>query len=208
MRNLDVNLFLVVSLFRSCFSLVVPRIAIPVPSVWNVFGELAQRTGACNLGQGFPDWDPPSFVADSLRKSTHHQYTRSAGFVPLVSLLANRYGSHFDRTVDPLTNVAITVGASQALYLALTTMLEDGDEVVMFDPYFELYAKQVALTKATPVFVPLGGLTSTNPWALDIDALQRLILHDLFLYIVAIITIAIFCFCIAFCFTFYYFLFF
>lgn len=154
----------------NCFSS-----SLPSPSVWNVFGDIASKTGACNLGQGFPDWESPRFVLDALRSSSNHQYTRSAGLIPLVDLLALRYSTHLNIKVNPLSNVAVTVGASQALYLALTTMLTEHDEVIMFDPYFELYSKQIALTKATQVFVPLGGqgASTANPWALDVNALKR-----------------------------------
>lgn len=157
------------------------RVSLPsTPSVWNVFGNLASKTGACNLGQGYPDWDTPPFVLNALHCTNNHQYTRPAGFIPLVELLAQRYGAHLQQKVNPLDNVAVTVGASQALYLALITMLQQGDEVIMFDPYFELYSKQIALTKATQVFVPLGGRNATklNPWALDVDALRRWIMFS------------------------------
>lgn len=170
-----INVIAGFSLALQCYGL-----RVPTPSVWSVFGDLAGKTGACNLGQGFPDWQSPKFVLDALQRTTSHQYTRSSGFIPLVNLLAARYGAHLNHYVDPMTNIAVTVGASQALYLALTTMLKEHDEVVMFDPYFELYSKQIALTKATQVFVPLGGSCSTqlNPWALDVDALKRYESYD------------------------------
>mmetsp|Transcript_14135 Transcript_14135/g.31013 ORF Transcript_14135/g.31013 Transcript_14135/m.31013 type:complete len:259 (+) Transcript_14135:155-931(+) len=148
------------------------------PTVWSVFGDIAAKTGASNLGQGFPDWDPPEFVLDSLRRSVSHQYTRPAGHPQLVELLAERYENHLDHEVHPMNNIAITVGASQALFLTLTTLLERGDEIVMFDPFFELYTKQIKLTGATPKFVPLGGAAATldNPWALNVDALRESVL--------------------------------
>jgi aspartate/methionine/tyrosine aminotransferase len=89
--------------------------------------------------------------------------------------LARRYSSHLDRKVNPYDEVSITVGASQALYLALTTILKAGDEVVMFEPFFDLYLKQIKLTGATPRFVALGGgdsATADDPWALDVAALE------------------------------------
>lgn len=153
---------------------------VPPPSVWTVFGELATKTGASNLGQGFPDWSPPSFMLDALKltaSTSFHQYTRPAGHPPLVELLAQRYSRHLARTVDPYSELSITVGASQALYLMLTTLLKPGDEVVMFEPFFDLYLKQVKLTGATPRTVLLGGAkaTLTDPWALDIAALEAAI---------------------------------
>jgi len=147
------------------------------PTVWSVFGDLASKTGSTNLGQGFPDWDTPDFVLDSLKSSVSHQYTKSSGYVPLVELLSKRYSLHLNRRIDPLRNIAITVGASQALFLTLTTLLKKDDEIIIFEPFFELYTKQIALTGAIPRFVPLGGSVATldNPWALNIDALRKAI---------------------------------
>jgi aspartate/methionine/tyrosine aminotransferase len=148
------------------------------PSVWTVFGELAAKTGAVNLGQGFPDWNPPDFLLDALRSTIDtpfHQYTRPAGHPPLVELLAAKYSKRLNRPISPFEEVAITVGASQALYLALTVLLKPGDEIVLFEPFFDLYLKQIKLTGATAKFVPLGGEASTleDPWALDLVALER-----------------------------------
>lgn len=144
-------------------------------SVWTAFGELASKTGAYNLGQGFPDWNPPDFVLNSLVKTAStavHQYTRPAGHPPLVELLAERYSRHLNRQIDPFNEVAVTVGASQALYLALTTFVLPGDEVILFEPFFDLYLKQLKLCAAKPVFVPLGD-NSKDPWAIDIDKLRK-----------------------------------
>lgn len=171
-----------------CLSLQPPHSLVVSPSVWTVFGDLAVKHKAVNLGQGYPDWSPPDFVQESLRKVTDHQYTRPAGHPQLVDLIASRYSNHLKTKVNPFTEVAITVGASQALYLSLITLLKPGDEVVMFDPFFELYQKQIALTGATTVFVPLGNSQSTSranqvdPWALDVDKLERFVdIHSYFL---------------------------
>ena len=152
-------------------------------SVWATFGDLAAKAKAINLGQGFPDWDPPDFVRQSLKDavdSQFHQYTRPAGHPALVELLASRYSYHLDRAVDPDSEVAITVGASQALYLSLLTLVEEGDEVVMFDPYFELYAKQIESVGGVAKYVPLGGASATpeDPWALDAAALEAAVSGD------------------------------
>jgi len=93
----------------------------------------------------------------------------------LVELLAARYSLHLNRQIQPYEEVAITVGASQALYLALICFLKPGDEVILMEPFFELYIKQIKLTGATPKFVSLGGnaATDSDPWALDIEGLKR-----------------------------------
>ena len=147
----------------------------PPPNVWKVFGELSRTTNSVDLGLGFPDWQPPQFVLDSLHGATSHQYTRSSGHPDLVNLLAETYCRHIGRYIDPLLEVAVTTGASQALYLALTTILKPNDEIIVFEPFFELYSKQIALTGAIPVYVRLGGEAATlnDPWALDIARLKR-----------------------------------
>ena len=154
-------------------------------SVWETFGEVAATTQASNLGQGFPDWKPPQFMLDSLQEAIgtdFHQYTRPAGHPPLVKLLGERYSKHFQRTVNPMDEVAVTVGASQALFLSFMTLLKPGDEVVMFEPFFDLYKKQLKAVEplAVPKYVRLGGssnprTTESDPWALDIEALDSAI---------------------------------
>jgi kynurenine--oxoglutarate transaminase/cysteine-S-conjugate beta-lyase/glutamine--phenylpyruvate transaminase len=137
------------------------------PTVWTEFARIAaqqQQTssrGLVNLGQGFPDWLPPTFCLESLVEAavdaaqSPHQYTRSAGHPSLARQLASRYSVHLGRDVDPMQEVAVTVGASQALYVTLRTLVSPGDEVILFEPYFDLYLNQVKLAGGTPVFVPL-----------------------------------------------------
>jgi aspartate/methionine/tyrosine aminotransferase len=132
------------------------------------------------LSKGFPDWDPPDFVLDSLMSTKEincHQYTRPAGYPPLVELLAKRYGIHLNRNIDAYNEIAITSGATQALYFSFMTLLKPSDEIILMEPFFELYVKQIKLTGATIKFVSLGGnaATETDPWALDIELLQRYI---------------------------------
>jgi kynurenine--oxoglutarate transaminase/cysteine-S-conjugate beta-lyase/glutamine--phenylpyruvate transaminase len=87
-----------------------------------------------NLGQGFPNWLPPQFAIDALvegatdvAQNSPHQYTRTAGHPKLVQELAGRYSRHLNRDVDPFGQVAVTVGASQALFLALQTLIQPGE---------------------------------------------------------------------------------
>mmetsp|Transcript_27122 Transcript_27122/g.40789 ORF Transcript_27122/g.40789 Transcript_27122/m.40789 type:complete len:604 (+) Transcript_27122:628-2439(+) len=133
------------------------------PTVWSEFGRIASsQEDIANLGQGFPDWTPPKFAIDALVESavdvTHnspHQYTRTAGHPKLVNELAGRYSKHLRREIDPMAEVSVTVGASQALYLALQTLIQPGDEVILFEPFFDLYVNQIKLAGGTPVYVPL-----------------------------------------------------
>jgi len=132
------------------------------PTVWTEFGRLSQENHiSANLGQGFPDWVPPQFAVDSLVEAavdvakSPHQYTRTAGHPNLVNRLAGRYSTHMNRQIDPMGEIAVTVGASQALYLSMQTLVKPGDEVILFEPFFDLYVNQIKLAGGTPVFVPL-----------------------------------------------------
>jgi kynurenine--oxoglutarate transaminase/cysteine-S-conjugate beta-lyase/glutamine--phenylpyruvate transaminase len=144
------------------------------PTVWSEFGRLAaehsqSNNNFSNLGQGFPDWLPPEFAVQSLvsaaldtTSSSPHQYTRTAGHPNLVKQLAKRYSKHLDRQVDPMAEVAVTVGASQALYLCLQTLVRPGDEVILFEPFFDLYVNQIKLAGGIPVYVPLTFVPFNN----------------------------------------------
>lgn len=138
------------------------RLGIARPTVWTEFGKIANSRGdnLANLGQGFPDWLPPKFALDSLVAASTvdpaiHQYTRPAGHPHLVQQLARRYSLHLRREIDGFQNVAVTVGASQALFLSLQTIIAPDDEVILFEPFFDLYVNQVKLAGGTPVYVPL-----------------------------------------------------
>lgn len=102
------------------------------PTVWTEFGRIAQEFDPVNLGQGFPDWLPPKFAVDSLVEAvldtaqSPHQYTRPAGHPNLVHQLARRYSIHLKQEIKSMEEVAVTVGASQALYLSLQTLIQPG----------------------------------------------------------------------------------
>jgi kynurenine--oxoglutarate transaminase/cysteine-S-conjugate beta-lyase/glutamine--phenylpyruvate transaminase len=149
------------------------------PTVWTEFSRIAQENKVVNLGQGFPDWLPPKFAIDSLVETaldsaqSPHQYTRPAGHPNLVRQLARRYSMHLRHEIDCMTEVAVTVGASQALYLSLQALINAGDEVILFEPYFDLYRNQVKLAGGKPVFVPLDYNSVNGEWILNAETLQQ-----------------------------------
>lgn len=156
-----------------------------LPTVWTAFSQLAtEYPVTANLGQGFPDWPPPRFATEALvgavvEHQNHHQYTRPAGHPPLVQQLARRYSMHLHtclrEPLDPLRNVAVTVGASQALYLALQCVVQQGDEVILLEPFFDLYENQIHLAGGIPVYVPLEynrGDGQQSGWVLNEEALR------------------------------------
>ena len=96
---------------------------------------------AVNLGQGFPDWETPPFVkaaaADAVM-SDHNQYARSLGLLALVQQLAEHCGSRLGRKLDAATEVTVSVGATEGLFAAITALVNPGDEVVIFEPAYDV----------------------------------------------------------------------
>jgi N-succinyldiaminopimelate aminotransferase len=126
-----------------------------------IFAEmsaLAARTGAINLGQGFPDTDGPPEVLEAARTAIAtgvNQYPPGRGMPVLREAIARHQKRFYGLEVDPDTEVLVTAGATEALAATLLAFLEPGDEVVTFEPYYDSYAAIVALAGARLVTVPL-----------------------------------------------------
>jgi N-succinyldiaminopimelate aminotransferase len=134
-----------------------------------IFAEmtaLARRTGAVNLGQGFPDTDgPPSLLeaaVDAIR-SGHNQYPPARGVPELRAAVAEHQHAWYGLDVDPDTEVLVTVGATEAIATSILALCEPGDEVVVLEPYYDSYAASIALAGAVRRTVPL------LPPAYDLD---------------------------------------
>jgi kynurenine--oxoglutarate transaminase/cysteine-S-conjugate beta-lyase/glutamine--phenylpyruvate transaminase len=131
---------------RSLSSLLSPRLdGLDKPTVWHEFSPLANEYNAINLGQGFPDWDPPAFVIEAMRISTSssggrhaNQYARSYAHMPLAQVLAEDYSERWGLSIDPATQVATAVGCTNALYCALQGLVSPGDEVLLLEPAFDI----------------------------------------------------------------------
>jgi N-succinyldiaminopimelate aminotransferase len=135
---------------------------------------LATRTGAVNLGQGFPDTDgPASMLAEAQRAigSGINQYPPGPGRPELRQAIAEhrtRYGTEF----DPDTEVLVTVGATEAIASALLGLTGPGDEVLLIEPYYDSYAACVALAGAQRRVVALREDPETGRFAPDIGAIR------------------------------------
>jgi N-succinyldiaminopimelate aminotransferase len=135
----------------------VPRLTPFTSTIFAEMTALATRTGAVNLGQGFPDTDgPASMLAEAQRAiaSGVNQYPPGPGRQELREAIAAQraaYGVPF----DPDTEVLVTVGATEAIAAALLALVDTGDEVILFEPYYDSYAASVALAGATRRVVSL-----------------------------------------------------
>ena len=135
---------------------------------------LAQRHGAINLAQGFPDFEGPVEVREAAveaLRAGENQYARSMGTPRLVEAVAESVRRHRGLSYDPMTEVLVTCGATEGLSAALIGLLEPGDEVVTFEPFFDVYPAAVAMA---------GGVMKSCPlpfpdWTLDLERLESLV---------------------------------
>ena len=114
--------------------------------------------GAINLAQGFPDFDPPKAMLDRLAEVAYqgpHQYPITMGAPNFRAALARKCSRFMGRTLDPDTEMVVTIGSTEAMVDTLFALTNPGDRVIMFSPYFENYRAQAIFADCEPVFVPL-----------------------------------------------------
>ncbi|MHC4909453.1 MAG: aminotransferase class I/II-fold pyridoxal phosphate-dependent enzyme, partial [Planctomycetota bacterium] len=113
---------------------------------------------AINLGQGFPNFDGPGFVKDAAVEAMRdgkNQYARMSGVPPLSEAIATTFGASIDRAIDPDAEVTVTSGCTEALAATFLGLIDPGDEVVVFEPYYDSYPACLAMAGAVPRFVTL-----------------------------------------------------
>ncbi|WP_329566188.1 pyridoxal phosphate-dependent aminotransferase [Kitasatospora sp. NBC_01266] len=143
-----------------------------------IFAEmsaLATATGSINLGQGFPDTDGPASIAraaaDAVLNGKGNQYPPGPGIPELRTAIAEHQQRCYGLGYDPDTEVLVTAGATEALAAALLALLEPGDEVIAFEPFYDSYAACIAMAGATRVPLTLRRPTFRP----DLDELRALI---------------------------------
>ncbi|MEE6273938.1 aminotransferase class I/II-fold pyridoxal phosphate-dependent enzyme [Georgenia sp. MJ206] len=122
------------------------------PTIFAEMSELAARTGAVNLGQGFPDVDGPEHLKDAAVaaiRAGHNQYPPGGGIPELREAVAAHQGRHYGLAVDPGTDVLVTAGATEALAATILALAGPGDEVLTLEPYYDSYAAAIAMAGAT-----------------------------------------------------------
>ena len=134
------------------------RTATFTESVIREMTRVAQQYGAINLAQGFPDFPMPEVMKDAACAAIHgdiNQYAITWGAPALRLAIAEKYHRMYDYTVDPDKHVTVTCGATEAMAAVFLALLDPGDEVIVFDPFYENYGPDAILAGARPVFVPL-----------------------------------------------------
>jgi aspartate/methionine/tyrosine aminotransferase len=122
---------------------------------------LANKHGAVNLAQGFPDFDGPEFIKEAAARamglggSGRNQYARMFGLPELNAAIAAGWMCATGETIDPETQVTVTSGCTEAICAAMMGLVNPGDEVVLFEPYYDSYRASVAMAGGVPKFVTL-----------------------------------------------------
>ncbi|MFI8875113.1 pyridoxal phosphate-dependent aminotransferase [Streptomyces sp. NPDC055243] len=144
-----------------------------------IFAEmsaLAVKTGAINLGQGFPDTDGPEEIREAavraLRDGRGNQYPPGPGIPELRTAVAEHQRHHYGLTYDPDREVLVTAGATEAIAASLLALVEPGDEVIALEPYYDSYAASIALAGGKRVPVTLRPDAAEGRFRLDLDELR------------------------------------
>lgn len=150
------------------------------PSFWHEFSTLAAKYSCVALGQGFPDeaFAPAPLIAAACKAlmDGKNQYTRSPGHMRLVNALAVHFSASLGRAVDAGREILVTVGGCEALHVVMQAVISPGagEQVLLFEPFFDFFQFQTKIAGALPVGVPLVRSTSNSAdWAVDFDALER-----------------------------------
>lgn len=129
------------------------------PTIFSVMSSLAQQYGAINLGQGFPDYPMTEELIDLVcraMKEGHNQYVHMNGLPSLREAIAGKIFDLYRQSVHPENEITVTPGGTYAIYTALTSVLQPGDEVIVFEPAYDSYIPNIEINGAVPVLIPLS----------------------------------------------------
>ncbi len=138
-------------------------------TIFAEMSRLAAENNAVNLSQGFPDFDGPDFVKQAAKQAIdqqQNQYARSAGVPELVTAIAERFNQRTGLPTDPMSQITVTSGCTEALASTLLGTVNPGDEVILFEPFYDSYRACLAMAGARARFVtlrPVDGRFTFDP---------------------------------------------
>ena len=127
-------------------------------TIFTTMSALAQQHQAINLSQGFPDFPIDELLVDCLNKAIKnysHQYAPMAGLPLLRELIAEEWFEKHHFSIDPLTQITITSGATEAIFDAVQAIVHPGDEVIILEPCYDSYVPAILLAGGIPISIPL-----------------------------------------------------
>ena len=144
-------------------------------TIFSEMSALAREHGAVNLGQGFPDFPGPDWVKEAAKRAIDqeiNQYAISHGAVSLRQQLAVHAGRQLNREIDSDTEIVVTSGATEAIFAGILGLVDPGDEVIVFEPFYDSYVPAVQFAGGWCRFVPLRPPDDEHPqWWFDADEL-------------------------------------
>ncbi len=132
----------------------------------------AQQYGAINLAQGFPDFPAPEALKEAAVRAIREDYNQYAitwGSPRLRAAIAEKYQRFYRMEIDPERHITVCCGATECMIATLLALLNPGDEVIIFEPFYENYGPDTWISGAKPVYVPLR----PPSWTFDPDELRR-----------------------------------
>lgn len=120
--------------------------------------RIANEHGAINLSQGFPDFDPPVELKNALKEAAegnNHQYSITWGAQNFREALAEKQSKYMGIPINPHTQIVVTCGSTEAMMAAMLTVVNPGDKVIVFSPFYENYTADTILSGAIPIYVHL-----------------------------------------------------
>ncbi|EER23575.1 aminotransferase, classes I and II family protein [Coccidioides posadasii C735 delta SOWgp] len=163
------------------------RVAGQRKDVWSIAREAANASPVqpvVNMGQGFFGYNPPEFILNAakneLDKVVSNQYAPTKGNPRLKQAIATAYSPFFGKKIDPESEVVITSGANEGMLSAFMGFVEPGDEVIIFEPFFDQYISNIEMPGGTIRYVPLHPpkdgskrKTKASEWSIDFDELEK-----------------------------------
>jgi len=143
-------------------------------TIFSVMSQLALEHKAVNLGQGFPDYEPPQALRDAVTRAMgegRNQYAPGIGIAPLREQIALKTERLYGHRVDADAEVTVTSGATEALFAAIAAIVRVGDEVIVFDPAYDSYEPAIELQGARAVHIPLTLPSFAIDWQRVRDAI-------------------------------------
>lgn len=145
-------------------------------TIFTVMSKLAGEHNAINLSQGFPDFDsyPELFeLVNKHMKNGNNQYSPMAGAIVLREAIAKKTEELYRASYDPDSEITITAGATQAIYTAIAAVVQEDDEVIIFEPAYDCYGPAIELNGGKTIYMPLDPPSYTIDWS----KLQKMINH-------------------------------
>jgi len=142
-------------------------------TIFSVMSQLAVEHKAVNLGQGFPDFEPPEALREAVTRAMsegRNQYAPGIGLQPLREQIALKTERMYGHKLSADTEVTVTSGATEALFAAIAAVVRAGDEVIVFDPAYDSYEPAIELQGARAVHIPLQAPTFSVDWQRVRDA--------------------------------------